>query len=548
MIKRYCFIFTSFFFVSLVSFSQERGVYFDKKAFKNTPIPVFSKVKKQIPSPIYDAHPEWVDMYWSAWQIGFEKHFRKPEKHSPLVSVWIDDALGDIPYMFQWDLCFNVLFGKYVHHLFPAIESLDNFYAMQHANGMIWRVIQEEDGSEPDWGGGQNYARTVNPPLFSWAEYEYFLFTNDLNRLKRVLPAIEKYAAWVEEVRLCKETPYQLYWNNGQASGMDNTPRDYGKPTYWNETQFQDGIPDANKIERPHIHSSTAQWAWIDMSSQVALQYSSLSKICEALGDKQKAKQYTEKAANISQEINQWMWDEKDAFYYDVNDKGRKIKWKTIASFWPMIAEVSNAEQNQALAKHLFDSSSFWRKTPFPTLAADMPFYAADGKYWQGAVWAPTNYMAIKGLQNAGFDSLSYLATAKYLNALYQVYRDTNTFWECYAPESHSPATEEYSSKLVHKDFIGWTGLGPISLLIENIIGIEVDLPGKEISWTLDSTTRSGIERLKIGNYTVDMIYEPTESIIRINTNASGFALLLKQKSGEKKTFKIAKGKSVLKI
>lgn len=534
--------------LTFIGQAQERGMYFDKKQFEGGSIPTFAQAKKSIPSPIYDAHPEWVEMYWRAWEIGFDKHMRKPSANSPLVSVWLDDALGDIPYLFQWDVCFNALFGKYVHHLFPAIESLDNFYAMQHQDGMIWRVIQEEDGSEPNWGGGQNYARTVNPPIFSWAEYEYFLFTNDRHRLARVLPAMEKYAAWVEEVRLCKNTPYQLYWNNGQASGMDNTPRDYGKPTYWNESQFENGIPADNIIEKPHIHSSTAQWGWIDMSCQVVLQYNSLSKICAMLGEDQKAKQYSEIAAQISAQINQWMWDEKDGFYYDVNDQARKIKWKTIASFWPMIAEVSNPEQNQALAKHLFDSTSFWRKTPFPTLAADMPFYAEDGKYWQGAVWAPTNYMAIKGLEKAGFDSLSYLATAKYLNALYQVYKETDTFWECYAPDSYNPATEEYSSKLVHKDFIGWTGLGPISLLIENIIGIEINLPEKQISWTLDPSTRSGIERLKIGKHTIDMIYEPKENQIQINTDVSGFALLLKQKKGGTETYKIVKGKSVLKI
>ena len=39
-----------------------------------------------------------------------------------------------------------------------------------------------------------------------------------------------------------------------------------------------------------------------------------------------------------------------------------------------------------------------------PALAADEPGYTPDGQYWNGAVWAPTNYMVVKGLQDYGFE------------------------------------------------------------------------------------------------------------------------------------------------
>ena len=105
-------------------------------------------------------------------------------------------------------------------HVFPFIESHDNFYARQHDDGMICRVINESDGADHRWGLGENFARTINPLLFSWAEIEYFKFSGDTTRLANILLPIEKYIDWVETHRKATGTEHELYWSNGQASGM----------------------------------------------------------------------------------------------------------------------------------------------------------------------------------------------------------------------------------------------------------------------------------------------------------------------------------------
>jgi len=86
-------------------------------------------------------------------------NLESPPKGSPLVSNWIDE--GFWPQIFQWDTNFMTMFGRYANNIFPFINSQDNFYAAQHQNGMICRVINESDGSDHEWGLGHNFARTI---------------------------------------------------------------------------------------------------------------------------------------------------------------------------------------------------------------------------------------------------------------------------------------------------------------------------------------------------------------------------------------------------
>lgn len=71
-----------------------------------------------------------------------------------------------------------------------------------------------------------------------------------------------------------------------------------------------------------------------------------------------------------------------------------------------------------------------------------------------------------------------------------------------------SPGTDENGSALnaaggsdnLAKDkFVGWTGLAPITLLLEQIIGITPDVPRATIAWALTRTDRHGVENLDLG-------------------------------------------------
>lgn len=491
-IKYICliFIFIANNFEALIAQNNNRGIYFEKKTYILEHIPSFNESKNNLPIPILTNDTAWIGMYWKAWEIAFT-NFKQPPKGSPLVSNYADAAFNN--YIFQWDTEFMMTFAVYAHKAFPAIKSLDNFYCSQHNDGLIWRVIKKSNGKDHWWGGGMKNARTINPPLFSWAELKYYDITGDSSRFQIILPVIEKYMEWIEMHRKCNNTIHKLYWTNGQASGMDNTPRDEG---------------------RKGGHSSYTEYGWVDLSCQMVIEYKSLAFICNKLHLQNKSNYYLQKADSIGNLINKWMWNEEDGLYYDIDEKGTQIKWKTVACFWPMLAGISDYHKNEKMIVHLKDTSEFWRKNVFPTLAANQKYYNSKGQYWLGGVWAPLNYIIIKGLQYNKNDYFAYQATEKYLNQLYNVYKNTKTLWEAYSPDVSEPATNVKGKRLVRKDFVGWTGCGPICLLIENIIGIRCNANENTICWNILRKDIHGIKNLNFAKSNISLIYYPSDGKI----------------------------------
>jgi hypothetical protein len=462
----------------------ERGVHFHKKKYIPEPIPTHRENKHLLPLPIIDDRKEWLDMYDKTWQIAFS-NIKAPVPGSSLVSNWYDEALdGNI---FQWDMIFMTMFGRYAHHIFPGIQSLDNFYACQRVSGSISRMINEVTGKDVF---DESSSNLINPPIFSWAEVENYKVTGDKSRFKHILPVLEKYFEFVEKARSGHNTQHKLYRSNGQASGMDNTPRDTG---------------------RPGGHHASDEQGWVDMSSQMVIQCNHIATICDELGEKEKAEDYRNKANAIGERINRWLWNEEEGIYYDVDVQGKQTKLKTAASFWPMLAGITSPEQNAKLVEHLKNPNEFWRDIPFATLSADHPEYKSNGGYWRGAVWAPTNYMIIKGLEMNGYNELATEAAEKYIQGIYEVFRQTGTLWENYAPDRKAgklnPGVHDYSEDyFCRKDFVGWTGLGPISLLIENVLGFRPNGADRELVYHLQRKDRHGIQNLRMADITTSVV------------------------------------------
>ncbi len=79
--------------------------------------------------------------------------------------------------------------------------------------------------------------------------------------------------------------------------------------------------------------------------------------------------------------------------------------------------------------------------------------------------------------------------------------------WENYAPElPYRPGNPAM------KDFVGWTGIGPIALLIENILGLHCDGANRRMEWTIRRTDRHGIDNLQLGKATVSVIAEARQT------------------------------------
>jgi len=497
------------------------GLYYVPQEPKRRDLPDYIAVRDALPEPVLEGNPEWVSLFNWIWESAYTRHLAAPAAETGFVADYIDAGLDKNLYL--WDMTFIILYARYGHRFFPAIQALDNFYVKQREDGLIWRIFDETSGREHWWG---NYPSMVNPPLFAWTELENLKLTGDDSRIRRILPALEAYTGWINRGMKCRRSVHHLYWNSPDGSGMDNTPRGGS--------------------------------GWIDMSCQVVLNHRCMAELYRRTGEQDRAHRHEQQANEISRRINQWMWDEQDQFYYDVDNRGNKIRVKTIASCWSMLSGVASSQQTEGIVRHLRDEEEFWTEVPFPSLARSEKLYDPTARYWQGGVWAPTNYMTIRGLSVRGYDELASEAAERYLKALSEVFDSTGTVWELYAPERNpegrlKPGTNKDGRTLCGKDFTGWTGVGPVALLIEQILGFSVEGIKSHITWKIRRIDSHGIRRLSVGNALVTLICRkrntPEDRVVIDAECDRGVTLtLIRPEDGTEKTVALASGSSVIKF
>lgn len=437
-----------------------------------------------LPLPVIPAQEAWMNIYWKAWQLMYQ-NIHNGTAGNKFTSRYLDEGFNELIY--QWDTCFMAMFAMYGGDHYPAMESLDNFYQKQEGDGWICRVYRESDGTAAEKPSGDE--PMINPPLFAWVEWKYYLLTGDKSRFNWVLPVLDRYYNWID--RNCRGAA-GLYFTTHLGSGMDNSPRE--------------GI---------------SRGGWVDLSAQMALFAKYMMLMAGEEKDEALLTVYQQRYRLLTRLINSLMWDENSGFYFDITAGGKKITTRTAAAFWTMCSEVATFPQARKLAEHLQNPDEFYRKHLFPSLAASHPEYDSRGHYWRGGVWAPLNYMIIKGLDMFPLRELAAVAAVNHLDNICRVYQEFTpvpadlalderdgqyqTLWECYAPDLWQPATRWDGQYLSRQDFVGWTGLGPVALLLENVIGLQPSAPDDKLYWNLRLREPHGVENFRFGDNQVDI-------------------------------------------
>ncbi len=486
--------------------------------------------KDLLPEPILESEPQLIDIYYAAWQMAWNK-ISKGTKENGFEPFYMDEGFNELIY--QWDLCFITSFAIYARNVFPVMPSIDNFYKKQRADGYIQRVYWETNGqiaNEPTTDEPM-----VNPPLFAWLEWRYYQISGDSSRFLRVLPILTKYYEWTENN--CRtEKGKGLFYITGLGSGMDNTPR-----------------------------KNVGKAAWIDYSAQQALAALCISKIAKIINNNSTFNIFSKKYSAIKEDINRLLWNNKTHFYYDLTENDTLNSTIHIGAFWTLLSQVCPNTNLPFMITHLKDPNEFWRPHLVPTLAANQPEYDKKGHYWLGSVWAPTNYMVIKGLmdynQNALADSIAF-NHLKHISDIYYNFKPENdkiafeeryndnyqTLWECYSPELNEPATRWDNTFYSRQDFVGWTGLAPIALLIENVLGFDIIGKDNLINWTIKHTDKHGIKNILLGTQKVSLICQTINNIPRVTINCQNpFKLCITYKD-KKYVYDITNAETVLEV
>ena len=370
---------------------------------------------------------------------------------------------GDYVNLFLWDTAFCVHWAKYHSDRFPAGESLDNFYLVQQEDGFISRETM------PDGISRWNPVHPISfaPPLLAWAEWGLYQECKDIERLKRVYPAVLRQHKF-------NSTAYRrddgLFFTDMVGSGMDDMPRWDKKEELTSEggIRFDDTItqepPELAAVTLnwlnsypPHALSWNRQLGWCDTSCQMAFSALTLSRIAAELNDFANAETLKKQHREIADAVNELCWDEGKRFYFDRNGD-HLLSRRHIGAFWALIAEVATPEQAACLVDALKDPELFCCPGGVPGIAVNDPEFMCDDAYWRGPVWAPVNYMVLCGLLCYGEKELAGEIAGKLYKTAEAVWKETGTVWENYSPLA--PAAR---GKVSQRDFCGWSALIPLT-------------------------------------------------------------------------------------
>lgn len=446
-----------------------------------------------LPEIVCDEHPEYLCLYRTAW----EQVFRHAVRDSRLPAGEYMDEGTALPHLWLWDSCFMALLCKYAGGRLPGLKTLDNLYTiMYHTQSGIFPVHHAD-----------------NPPLFAWVEYENLKFNGDLERIERILGQecyLQKHWEFFEHTRYGTRHPFAFlldslqrnedgYLWSGIASGMDNTPRG----------------------EDCHVNLY-----WVDALAQQALAALSIRRLAEAIGHKRTAETFQRRYRKKCLLLQQY-WDEHDGCYYDrYAATGDLCRILTPASFWPLLAEAASPEQAIRQSRVLTDPQLLGGIVPLPSVARNSRYYDPRGGYWRGAVWLPSTCVTVKALEKYGMFRLATEVAATTLDWMVQTWdqQEPHSIWECYAPEKPEPGTNKWGNRC-RSNFCGWSALGPISLLIENVIGIvEANALTGCLKLRGGLPGRRGVRNFRFGQYRLDIIIENnrlevvTEQPLRLET------------------------------
>lgn len=356
----------------------------------------------------------------------FKQHWSTPDR-LPHRFLWL------------WDSVFHAIGHRNINTEL-AEELILSVLDTQRDDGMIPHM------SSPGWSSD-----ITQPPVLAWGALKVFERTSNKQFLNRVFVANTKFLSWCDKNR--KPGGAELYsWNTADKvdcrcdeSGMDNSPR----------------FDEQNLLQT------------IDFSCFMANEMQCMAKICDILGVNKE--HFVERFNAIKNDINNYLWDEEEGFYYDRNVADGKLhKVGSVASFLPLFSGVATLERAKVIIKQLFDPEKFGRPCLIPCLEYNQPTFGTD--MWRGPVWINYNYMIAEGLDNYGEYGLSEKLRIDTVNMVNRWYKQSGTVFEFYDSQDVTPpwllnrkgeVVEPYDFKVRYqaiRDY-GWTATLTLDML-----------------------------------------------------------------------------------
>ena len=412
----------------------------------------------------------------------------------------------------QFASCLSTLFLVYSNQNDSPYPSLDFFYKKQEPSGAIRSEYSVEDG-KPVFSADN--PEGVNPPLFAYAEYQFYHKVGNKKRLKEIMPVMEKYWDWLSST-------FQ------KPNGLFSVP--------------------AAACQSGNIHRDGMVYP-VDFNAMVALHALYLSAIGDILNDKEISFKYKRIYFALKTRINSKMWDPETKFYYDLDGEEKRLPYKFIGAYWTLLAELPGEERADCMISLLKDPNEFGTENPFPGVPVSSPDFNENGDGLNGGVSTVNTYMVVKGLQKYHQFVFGRECAIRHMYFLLDtLHPDAETMgdvWEAYLPGKEGYSTCASLPDFPRRRFLPYVGLVTITMMIEDIIGLDISLPRKTVNWVMPSLEAMGIENLSLKRNMITILSNKTDRgwEIRLESEKLYYFTIEILDENKKKTLPIPSGK-----
>ncbi len=335
------------------------------------------------------------------------------------------------PIVYMHKLFMNRAFGW--HQCFHAMAMTKN---AREAWDLLLSMFEYQDqaGGVPDNISDRNqYVRiSTKPPLYGYAVV-YILDNFDVSALTRddyenLYDKLCSYSDWWFVHHDHAKTGYPAYYHVDE-SGYDES------------TLFDEGLP----IQAP------------DLQAYMVMLCEALSRLASLTGKSSEAEQWMSRSKRVLAFLTDELWDG-EQFRAKLTTSGQYCKCGSIAQLQPvMLGSRLPMHIIKKLAERLLDPDEFLTDFGVATenLKSDKLVMRA---FTRGAVVAPTQFLLIYGLLDAGEKEAAYTIAAKYLNALMIKGLALGIHPYRKEPVSGDKIKENFSAMSVGFPFSAWVG------------------------------------------------------------------------------------------
>ncbi len=463
--------------------------------------------REAIPS-IHFYDQDFVDLYDRSW-VWIDEFWKKGTEENGFVGNYV--SYNDQKTFDLFNCCLSSLFLNYSNQTYSPFDMIDFFYSKQEPNGAIRAQYSIVDGTPVLT---EDNPEGIVIPLIAYVEFMFYHKIGNKKRLKDIVPVLENYFNWIKEM-FQKENG--LFSVPVSACLTGNVPRE--------------------KTVYP-----------VDFNTLMALNALYMSNIGDILNDKELSFRYKRLYFSLKTRINNLMWDQETGFYHDLDAQEQRLPLKMIGAYWTLLAEIPNDERAARMVEYLKDPEIFGTDNPFPSVSVDSPCFKENVQGYCGAVVPSNIYCVVKGLEKYGEYVFARECAIRHvyfiLDTLHPGEDVQGDVWEAYLPNKEgTPAST--GDEFPRKKFLPQVCLVTITMMIEDIIGLDVSLPRKTVYWMVPNLEVMGIEKLSLKRNLITILS---------NKNARGWEIRLESEKlyyftieiieeNKKKTLPIPSGK-----